>query len=144
MESSADAIKIAVATIITAVVITIVLFISGMLNTSTNKAADSAITTVNEVVNYDITKYDGQTISGEEVRHLIEKLYDQNVFIRVITKANRSGFTNQIAVGSYNLHAFDDIYYRDSDKFINGEGSFKVTLGYDANDVFYGIIFKQV
>ena len=136
MESSADAIKIAVATIITAVVITIVLFISGMLNTSTNKAADSAITTVNEVVNYDI--------SGEEVRHLIEKLYDQNVFIRVITKANRSGFTNQIAVGSYNLHAFDDIYYRDSDKFINGEGSFKVTLGYDANDVFYGIMFKQV
>ena len=74
MESSADAIKIAVATIITAVVITIVLFISGMLNTSTNKAADSAITTVNEVINYDITKYDGQTISGEEVRHLIEKL----------------------------------------------------------------------
>ena len=54
MESSADAIKIAVATIITAVVITIVLFISGMLNTSTNKAADSAITTVNEVINYDI------------------------------------------------------------------------------------------
>ena len=130
---------------IAAVVITIVLFISvGCSNTSANKAADSAITTVNEVVNYDITKYDGQTISGEEVRHLIEKLYDQNVFIRVITKANRSGFTNQIAVGSYNLHAFDDIYYRDSDKFINGEGSFKVTLGYDANHVFYGITFKQV
>ena len=141
MTHSLDAIKIAVATLITVVVITIVLLLSRMLNSATNSAADSAITTV---VNYDIAKYDGKTISGEEVQYLIEKLQDKNIYIRVITNANPSGFTNQIAIGRYNIHAFDDMYYRDSDKYINGQGNFVVTLGYDSNDVFYGIMFKQV
>lgn len=144
MTHSLDAIKIAVATLITVVVITIVLLLSRMLNSATNSAADSAITTVNEIVNYDIAKYDGKTISGEEVQYLIEKLQDKNIYIRVITNANPSGFTNQIAIGRYNIHAFDDMYYRDSDKYINGQGNFVVTLGYDSNDVFYGIMFKQV
>ena len=62
----------------------------------------------------------------------------------MITNANPAGFTNQIATGRYNIHAFDDIYYRDSNKYVNSEGSFKVSLGYDANDVLYGIMFKQV
>lgn len=144
MEHSLGSVKLAAATMIAAAVITIVLFISGMLNKSANKATDSAVNTVNEVVNYDLAKYDGEVISGSEVQHLIEGLYDKDFYIRVITNANPAGFTNQIATGRYNIHAFDDIYYRDSNKYVNSEGSFKVSLGYDANDVLYGIMFKQV
>lgn len=145
MDRGVDTIKFAAAVIIAAMLISLILLISSLLSSTANKATSNTIDIVDSLVNYDIEKYNGETISGNEVIYLLEKLSTSGVYLRVITKGNPSGFTNETAVaGKYNAHAFENVYFKDSTTFINGSGNFKVTLGYDSNDTFYGIMFKQV
>ena len=153
-EHSVDLLKIAFDLTIVASVIILGFLLTRTGIAASNQANNGASDLAKQTINYSITKYDNEIVSGIEVISLIDK-YKDSVEINIQTQryAIEQGDT-RAAFANYTTNAgatttvidsslLDDIYYSDDEKFIDSEWQFYSYVEFDANDVLKKLTFIQ-
>lgn len=131
MESSADGLKLAAEVFVTALIITIVIFVV----VSARRSLQSSVFAIEQTVNRNdqgrLQSYDGSIVMGDSVKHVISKL-DGGQFVRVVTKRCPYGFTS-----------FDGIRDPGSDEFIGNTYRFMASAMYDQQGECIGVEFRE-
>ncbi len=119
----------------------------------TNNQASAKLDNVNsQMLESDITMYDGLSISGGEVINVIRKMQDDYISIKVVTKADTSGtcyiYNSTVSGGVANLSSeipFDVSKALDptDSKYIYPQGNFEGEVIRDANGAPVLIEFTQ-
>ena len=144
MERGIDLLLIGAGAIIVATIIGLVMLVSRSGSSVAKDANADAMEVARKIVDYDLARYDGETISGAEVKQIIEKYEGKDTLIAVTTLENTEGFSNKQSDGTIKRYAFDAIYDKRSSYYVYDRGLFRVTLGYDENEEFYGFRFDQI
>lgn len=151
MENGLKALIIGASAIICCIVLSYIFYVGRVGSTNNNNAVSKANNLTQDIINYNIEKYDGKTISGDQVMSIIEKYDKDRNLVSDVADFNNDGDlegsgvqlivqTKKVPTG---FSDFRDSALRTSDYYVYPEGKFIVNLIYDANENLKQIVFVQ-
>lgn len=151
MENSLKALIIGTAVVICCVVMSVIFYVGRVGTTNNNNAVTKSNNLTKSMTNYNIEKYDGEEISGQQVLSLIDKYDKDKNLVSDVADLDGDGVLDgqgvQLVVQSRKtpdgFSDFRDSALKDSPYYIYPQGKFIVNLIYDANEVLVGVYFVQ-
>lgn len=151
MEHGLKALIIGTVAIVCCIVITYVFYVGNMGSDNNTDAINKSTNLTKSLTSYSIEKYDGKTITGDQVLSLIEKYDKDKNLVSDVADVDGDGELEgqgiQLVVKSRKtpegFSDFRDSALKDSPYYIYPEGKFTVNLIYDQNELLMGIYFTQ-
>ena len=149
MEHGLDAITIAVAVIVSCILLAVMLLFNAMGKRYASQANEGVIDTYNSISESSITQYTGEDIKGSEVQYAVENL-GKNIAISINTKKSGEYFTvsdikdNSLAV-TKGIEGMDytAMYDPDGKYYIPADATFAGRIQRDGDRNITGIIYVQ-